>query len=494
MKICDTIKTSNERILAMKQIRFFAGVLALLMLCTGLLSCKKKEEPTPPPAETAPPPLTEGQKIDYTEDAELQATLDALYRTFEGLEARPTTEFLYTEGEDGVTVTAYQGEASVVRIPDTVNQKPVVAVAAQAFAQNTALTAVYLPDSVVRVGTGAFQNCTSLKALRTPVLGESDKTQFLGYAFGAKNYLDNPIHVPPSLAYLELGGSASTLWEFSLFDCNDLIALRLPTGMTALGSYSLYECRSLVAVNTAHLTKVGDYAMRSCAALTRLDFGNSLTSIGLGAFEGCVSLRRMTLPFVGGSANENTYLGYIFGATLPEFAKGYYPPYLCEITLSAGVGSLGDHAFFECESLTDIHLPDGVMSVGIRAFAGCIRLRSVSLPNSVTAIRENAFFGCKSLQSVSLGNSLQTLGINAFYNCISLQSVTLPHTLTALPASCFAGCRTLASIDLGGVQTVEAKALYGCDALTSLVSSQKLTFEKGNDTAKALWEQQNKKQ
>ena len=222
---------------------------------------------------------------------------------------------------------------------------------------------------------------------------------------------------------------------------------------------------------------------------SQTQFGKSLTSIGIGALEGCIGLRSLTLPFVGGTATENTYLGYLFGATVPDFSGGFYPPYLTRVTLLDGAPAIGDYAFYECDSLVSLTLPEGMTSIGVRAFSACVRLSAIDLPNSLTSIGDNAFFGCLSLARVGLdanASRLTALGVNAFYGCDALESVVLPTGLTTLPASCFAGCVSLATVDLGGVMQVGKNAFYQCTRLTHLKARDGIVLDDGNDPAQLL--------
>ncbi len=54
--------------------------------------------------------------------------------------------------------------------------------------------------------------------------------------------------------------------------------------------------------------------------------------------------------------------------------------------------SIGDYAFSQCSSLTDITIPEGVTSIGKYAFENCSKLASIMIPSSVTSIEYNAFY------------------------------------------------------------------------------------------------------
>lgn len=396
-------------------------------------------------------------------------------------------EFTYTVGADGVTVTGYTGDCARVSIPETVKGVPVVAVADGAFANNAALTALVIPDSVLKIGKGILSGCSSLKALRTPLLGEAaDQPQYLGYLFGSERYEDNPRDVPVSLEVLSVSGAWESLPAYALYDCNDLVLVSLPSTVRVLEKFSLSRCASLIAIDgLSYVRELGEYSLSYCEALKAISLDAQVERIGFAALEGCYSLGVLSLPFVGETATENTYLGYIFGAAYPDFAKGYYPPTLERVEVLGG-RTLGENAFFECATLKEVTLPEGLETVGVRAFFGCEKLWSVTLPDTVSAVRESAFAGCDSLLSATLGVSLTTLGINAFLNCDSLTSIVLPDTLTALPSSAFSGCASLEIADLGGVKTVGAQAFRGCRALKTVIADGEVDFAEGNETVEKI--------
>ena len=58
------------------------------------------------------------------------------------------------------------------------------------------------------------------------------------------------------------------------------------------------------------------------------------------------------------------------------------------------VTSIGDKAFYECNSLTSVTIPNSVTSIGNMAFYECSGLTSITIPNSVTSIGDYAFCGC----------------------------------------------------------------------------------------------------
>ena len=452
-----------------KTVAFF---MVLLLSATCLIACGGEEDDyTAEPVVLEPLSELDKSKLgDYSADEETRNRVAELKKTFENMPETDASLFTVKEEADHCEIEKYlgTGKAASVRIPESINGKPVTAIANGAFAGDADVKALYIPDSVQVIGTNILADSPDIAALRTPFMGASrEDEQYLGYFFGAESHIDNPLKVAPALKYLELGGDLAEVSAYSLFECNDLELILLPESVKTIGNYALYGCTSLLAINVDSLTALAPHALHACSKLTKLTFGASLTSIGLGALEGCDALRTLTLPFVGGSAAENTYLGYIFGAESPDFASGYYPQYLTRITVLEGCTSLGAFAMYECDMLTEVTLPESLTQIGLRAFSQCLYLESINFPGALTSIGDNAFFGCRSLKTLDLSQSaLSQLGANAFYFCDALTEVKLPGSLSSLPSSCFAQCNNLFAINLDGIETIGKNAFRGCPKLS----------------------------
>ena len=472
----------------MKVKKLFASLLAVLLILASVSACGNQnktntqtEETTDAPIDTTPVEV-EDEGIDFWA---------ANNAGFENAVIGDEADFqvVWTESiPEEVQIVSYTGTQEHLIIPEEINGLPVTGIADGAFAENLTLKTLIIPDSVTRIDEGILKGCENLNSLQTPLMGaDKEEAQYLGYLFGAATHEDNARDIPVSLKCLRLTADWQTLPAYALFDCNDIICLSLPENVTVIEKFAIYNGASLRQIDGIEkIVTFGDRALMNCSDLQILNLGDTLQTIGFGAFEGCSSIRTMTLPFVGRSQTENTYLGYIFGAAQPDFAKGFYPAHLERITLSGACKALGNYAFFECETLKEITLPEGLTSIGVRAFYGCESLWSIKLPNSLTTLREEAFAQCDALTSVVFGQGLTSIGINAFYNCDSLKEVALPETLKSLPASCFAGCIALERVDLGGVIKVGAEAFRHCKALVSVSASGNVDFEKGNDLAKSV--------
>ena len=140
-----------------------------------------------------------------------------------------------------------------------------------------------------------------------------------------------------------------------------------------------------------------------------------------------------------------------------------------EVVIPSSVTSIGDRAFFGCESLVSIVIPDSVTSIGKWAFDGCSSLTSVTIPDSVTSIGTWAFSDCSSLTSITIPDSVTSIGERAFFGCSSLTSITIPASVTSIGDSTFYGCASLTSITIpDSVTSIGTRAFDGCYSLKTV--------------------------
>lgn len=123
--------------------------------------------------------------------------------------------------------------------------------------------------------------------------------------------------------------------------------------------------------------------------------------------------------------------------------------------VSAEIGtactSIGDSAFFYCDSLSSCTIGDSVTSIGESAFNGCTSLTSIEIPNCVTSIGSGAFQNCYGLISATIGDGVTSIGYNAFSVCFSLTSVTIGSGVTSISFQAFRNCYGLTSITCNAI-------------------------------------------
>lgn len=366
-------------------------------------------------------------------------------------------------GDNEVKITKYVGADNIVVIPDEIGGASVVALGEAAFA-NATVRAVYVPDSVRSIEKGAFEGASALVTLRIPFIGDGGENAHFGYIFGADSYEYHAVKVPATLEVV-IVGAAESVADNAFAGCKKLCAIVLPETVTSIGKFAFYECFDLVYAQLGgSVAEIGYYAFGYCSSLFSLSLEGA-ERIGLGALYNCKSIYSLSLSIVGETAENNRFLGYIFGAGSADYNDDFVPVSLREVSL-VGCDEIPDRAFASCAYIAKFALGEGIESVGVRAFYGCRSLKSIDMPESLTMIGDDAFFGCDNLEAVDFGAGVESIGMQAFYGCRSLKSVAMPDKVTEIGSSTFALCESLSSVELNNVKVVGKDAFKGCTSLT----------------------------
>lgn len=187
----------------------------------------------------------------------------------------------------------------------------------------------------------------------------------------------------------------------------------VPSGVTRIGDnafdYGSGSYSFILSITIPEgVTSIGDFAFCGCTNLSRLKLPDSLTSIGLCAFDFTALKtieipRNMTgaIPFsdwwfvqeINVAADNPAYRsigGVLYdksGTTVlkcPYAQAGSY-------TFPSGVTRIGSGAFSGCSKLTAVTIPAGVTSIGDGAFQDCDYVTSLTIPTSVTYIGSSQF-------------------------------------------------------------------------------------------------------
>ncbi|MBP5610247.1 MAG: leucine-rich repeat protein, partial [Clostridia bacterium] len=175
------------------------------------------------------------------------------------------------------------------------------------------------------------------------------------------------------------------------------------------------------------ITSIGDGVFADCPLLTTVTIPEGIVSIGEGAFKNCAALTDVIWNAiactVAGSDSD------------PVFAEC---PLLERAVFGVDVTAIPDFCFCDCSGLSSVTLSSGIGTIGERAFAGCASLTGIDLPDGLTAIGARAFLSA-GLTAVSIPAGVQTVGDGAFQNCAALASVSIGVNVSAIGAYAFQG-------------------------------------------------------
>jgi|GEM_PF-2550121 len=247
----------------------------------------------------------------------------------------------YTEydinGNEQICIYEYSGTATSLTIPSTINGKKVVGIGSEAFAKNTTLKSVTIPDSVTYISGSAFLGCTSLTTVK-------------------------------------LSSKLDTIGSHAFRDCTSLKSITFPSSLSVIESHAFRDCDSLTSVSLNNgLEELGSYAFMYCDSLETVSVPSSLKEMGEDVF--------YTTPLLDNQTTNVKYAGN-WAVDVKDNAS--------EATIKSGTVGIAPYSLMYLEQKS-ITIPDTVTYIGDYAFAYGM-LESVDIPDSVKFVGNDAFY------------------------------------------------------------------------------------------------------
>lgn len=325
---------------------------------------------------------------------------------------------------------------------------------------------------VDEVGNFAFSECSSLLTLTVPsvkVIGEGAFSRYEQYGAAPKI---TQVTLPETLEKLGDGAfigcgqlteitvpsRINKIPDFAFSYCVGLKKVSLPDAVKEIGAYSFTGCESLTSINLQNVEIFGDYAFTSCLSLSAIDLEQA-QQIGLAVFaETSVSGNIIADNLVSIGANAFQKSGDTVYTSINSFSAvmlqtigqqafdGNFK--MTEFVLARTISEVGMGAFYQCDGLQSFYfnigaakvsngevneyamLRDGVLYTKLAS--GCYQLTSVPAGmNSASLIvaegteRIDGYAGNanKNVTYISLPDSLRIIGNYAFYGYDKLQTV-----------------------------------------------------------------------
>lgn len=214
-------------------------------------------------------------------------TASAEDTNFEELYEEVYTEGALTYGIDrdyAAVIQCSKDARGEIAIPDNINGVTVNIIAEEAFKDCTGITAVTIPESVLKVNEYAFSGCTSLKTVKN----RADLQWVADYAFSNCKSLDgflNPVFVQganvlrgcTSLKSLEIADLSDTSLSYNNYiyglrfvDCPNLESVIIPESCILVNGLRLENCPALKEVIIPQYTQLSSIIILGCDNLTRI--------------------------------------------------------------------------------------------------------------------------------------------------------------------------------------------------------------------------------
>ena len=242
----------------------------------------------------------------------------------------------------------------------------------------------------------------------------------------------------------------------------------------------LAEAPSLpISYRSTTVTAIGKAAFKGRTDIKTITIPDTYTQIGEGAFSGCSNLETLTVPekckTFGDGAFASTTIKKVYATSLSQWIGSSFASRDAN-PLVGGQAEL----YLGGSLLTALEVPTAA-TINAYAFVNYKKLAAVSFNNGAGGTIGTGAFQGTGIQSLELkGASFKTGSSGAFANCGSLITVTLPITYSSwtLPDSTFSNCTQLTTVKGGAyMETIGAKAFYGCKALAGIDLSNVKTIE-----------------
>ena len=455
-------------------------------------------------------------------------------------------DFVYTVEDNVATIVDYTGSANALVIPQTIDGRKIVRIGDYALSKKAKLNSVVVPESVESIGSSAFEDSVDLKKVTLPdgvtKIGPSafygcSKLTTVNIPAKLEEIDDYTFSGCTQLTDIKLSESVTYVGESAFEGCSNLNSVTLSENTETIGDSAFYECDSLYSINLENVSQIGagDFAYKIIGDFTdstltfkdstyainddflsyneyvkKINLPDSLTSIGVSAFESCSNLKEITIPnrcsvqamaFYDCSSLANiNYNGSMVWTAPSAFcntawynsqpdgivyhgttACAYKGDFAATETVKDGTTIIVDGLFYGDEVLTSINLPDSVEYIGNMAFEDCINLKKISLPKSLYTLCDETFLGCESLESVEL-SEVVNIGVSAFAHCTSLKSIVIPESVEfGIDDSAFLNCTSLQKVTVNGnIQQIGSAVFMNCENLKS-INIPKSVESIGND-------------
>ena len=302
------------------------------------------------------------------------------------------------------------------------------------------ITEVIIENGVTGIGPYAFSHCSDLAKIVIP-----DSVVRIGYgAFNGTAYYNEPSN-----------------WE---------------DGILYIGKHLICTKQSLsgdVTVKKGTLT-IASRAFYMCYKIESINFPDSLVSIDSGdTFSGCKAdihissverwcsinfCRLDSNPFYASNSSDVRNIPYLYidgkkttDVIIPDGIKeigantfaGYYS--LERVTIPEGVIKIGDNAFSGYNVVRTVKIPNSVTTLGKQAFAFC-EIKSLTIGDNVTSIKNDAFLSCK-ITDLYISEGSKTINPTLTEICKhNLEKVYIPKSVTAISENTFSDCGKLTDV------------------------------------------------
>ncbi len=368
----------------------------------------------------------------------------------------------------------YNGKGTSITIPSSVKY------IADAFGMCDTLTNVNMRYGVLYIGESAFEFCSNLKSIYIPAsVKEIGQMAFLGcdkltsiMVLSSKMIIDDGAFFnmgSNKITFKSLSGSTTNTYAANNKSPHAIIINDISKATVSTIANYKYTMKAItpsftVKLNGRTLTKNVDYKVTYS---DNINTGKcTVTITGIGDYKNSIK-KSFTIYAKGSSGTGLTWTFNSKTGNLSVTGKGamhnwkktntmsynYLKSKIKTVTISSGITSIGNYAFYGCKNLTKVTGTGNINRIGNYAFYGCKSLKTVGSTSGrvtlgkIKTIGTKAFYQCYAMTYFVSGGYLTSIGSYAFYGDYSLAKIYLKTAkLTAVSTNAFKGIKSNARI------------------------------------------------
>lgn len=456
--------------------------------------------------------LPKGVRVSYSENKRsalgttvVTATFDCSDSKYEQIDPMTavisiamenTNGLVYSEVADGIQITGYNSYlSSQIIIPDLIEGRPVVSIAANAFS-NSELYAIRIPASVKQIDPTAFTNCPNLETIE--VADGNVVYDSRDYCNAVVETATNKIIIGTNNCYIP--DTIETIGTNAYSGRTGITNLYIPDSVKAVLSSAFSDCSGIKHLRLSNnLTRIKESCFENCIALEEIIIPDRVLYIESKAFLNCPNVLEIFIPksvvyiyssaFLYTSNAEKIVVdkeNYIYDSR--ENCNGiiaygntgkYYLIVAGANTIVPEDVCIGTTTFTGASKLSSLYIPKCHEDrFSVTSFLGCISLKSISVNsenkvydsrndcNALIKTESNSLIlGCS---STVIPDDVEFISSYAFQGCEGLEGIVIPDSVESISGRSFLECVDLKTVIIPKTCTIAKEAFYDCNKLTSI--------------------------
>ena len=230
-----------------------------------------------------------------------------------------------------------------------------------AFDGCTGLTSITIPHSVTSIGRFAFRSCTGITTLNF----DADSIATLNpYTTFNNNY--HPFSGCTNIVTLNIGNNVKIIPAFICYGFSQLTNVTIGDSVSNIGQDAFTGCSGLISVN--YTGTISHWCSIDFGNSNPVQYSHNLSING-------VPITNLTIPMGVAEINPNAFKGCNLNS----------------VTIGNSVTTIGEYAFNGCTGLNTITIGNSVTMIDEHAFSGCNELSSIVMRCYPPTIHSNTF-------------------------------------------------------------------------------------------------------